>query len=102
MVVLSEICEICKYTCNAIYFQQTFDNWTSGNNDIDKFIQNTQLLAHGYMPESLEWISYDRFYDIKYITNGGFGKVYRLMVQQTIGMMKMKTGEEKIKMNLWL
>ena len=25
----------------------------------------------------LEWIPYDRFYDIEYIAKGGFGKVYR-------------------------
>ena len=27
--------------------------------------------------EVLDWIPYDRFYDIKYIAKGGFGKVYR-------------------------
>ena len=26
---------------------------------------------------SLEWIPYDRFYDIKYIAKGEFGEVYR-------------------------
>src|SRR5438034_8271601 len=25
----------------------------------------------------LEWIPYDRFYDIEYIAKGGFGKVYK-------------------------
>jgi hypothetical protein len=63
-------------TCNAKRFQQNFKNWTSGNDDIDKFIQHTQLSANGHF-EVLEWIPYDRFYDVKYIAKGGFGNVYR-------------------------
>jgi hypothetical protein len=27
--------------------------------------------------QALEWIPYDRFYDIKYIAKGGFGKIFR-------------------------
>jgi hypothetical protein len=77
MVVLdANKCEICKNTCNKIYFQQNFNNWTSGNNDIDKFIQYSQLLAHDNV-KALEWIPYNKFYNIKYIAKGGFGKVYR-------------------------
>src|SRR5205809_1553751 len=96
MVVLNDICEICnKNTCNAIHFQQNFDNWTSGNNDIDKLIQDSQLSAHNSsnikliqnyqllahnssnsdiarfiqhpqlsVKKALEWIPYDRFYNI--------------------------------------
>ena len=65
----------CK-ACNAKHFQQNFEKWTSGNLDIDKFIQETQLSANKYF-EVIEWIPYDRFYDIEYIAKGGFGKVYR-------------------------
>ena len=84
MVVLSdEECKICHKVCNAIHYQQNFENWTSGNNDIDKFIQDTQLSAHDSNDKPLEWIPYDRFYDIEYIAKGGFGKVYsRLMTLQ--------------------
>src|SRR2546430_3273728 len=64
------------HACNAKHFQQNFKNWTSGNDDIDKFIQDAQLSAE-YSFQALEWIPYDRFYDIKYIAKGGFGKVYR-------------------------
>ena len=48
------LCEKCKQpktsrfwcnVCNAKHFQQNFKNWTSRNNDIDKFIQDTQLSA---------------------------------------------------------
>ncbi|CAB4431361.1 unnamed protein product [Rhizophagus irregularis] len=78
MVVLNDICEKCYIACNSIHFQRNFNNWTnSGNNDIDKFIQNSQLSAHNDIKKALEWIPYDRFYDIKYIAKGGFGKVYR-------------------------
>ena len=65
----------CK-ACNAKHFQQNFEKWTSGNVDIDKFIQEAQLSAYNYY-KVLEWIPYDRFYDIEYIAKGGFGKVYR-------------------------
>ena len=62
--------------CNAKRFQQNFKNWTSGNNDVDKFIQKTQLKAKIHY-EILEWIEYDRFEDIKYLAEGGFGTVYK-------------------------
>src|SRR5437016_577465 len=65
----------CK-ACNVKHFQQNFEKWASGNVDIDKFIQDTQLSAKRH-EKALEWIPYDRFYDIEYIAKGGFGKVYR-------------------------
>jgi hypothetical protein len=78
MIVLGNKCKKCNHVCNTIIFQQNFENWTSGNVDIDKFIQNTQLSAHNFdANEALEWIPYDSFYDIKYITRGGYGKVYK-------------------------
>ncbi|GBC08827.1 hypothetical protein RclHR1_08400005 [Rhizophagus clarus] len=81
IMVLYDECKKCNYACNAICFQQNFVNWTSNNEIIDKFIQDTQLLAHGkefgLFKKVLEWIPYDRLYDIKYIAKGGFGKVYR-------------------------
>jgi hypothetical protein len=75
MIVLSEECNICDYKCYSIYFQQNFESWTSGNDDIDKFIQNTQLSIHKHdVSEVLEWITYDRFYNIKYIERIGIYK----------------------------
>jgi hypothetical protein len=73
MIVLDDICEKCNHACNAKRFQRNFSNWTSGNNDIDKFIRDTQLLAHktSEILHALEWIPYDRFYNIKNITNAG-------------------------------
>src|SRR5437870_169411 len=69
------LCEECKQpnihydwcqNCNAKHFQQNFKNWTSGNYDIDKFIQNAQLNAKS-QSKVLEWIEYDRFENIENI-----------------------------------
>jgi hypothetical protein len=64
----------CK-ACNAKHFRQNFENWSSGNEDIDKFIQDAQLSANSYH-KAIEWIPYDRLYNIKHIASGGFGNVY--------------------------
>ncbi|GBC40544.2 kinase-like domain-containing protein [Rhizophagus irregularis DAOM 181602=DAOM 197198] len=67
MMVLSDECKICNQACEVIHFQQNFESWTSGNDDIDKFIQDTQLLAHDDAKKALEWIPYNRLYNIKHI-----------------------------------
>ncbi|GET64834.1 kinase-like domain-containing protein [Rhizophagus irregularis DAOM 181602=DAOM 197198] len=80
MVVLKDICKKCNEACNSMRFQRNFENWTSGNNDIDKFIQDTQLSVHkdNEISHALEWIPYDRLYDVKYITDDyKFDKIYR-------------------------
>jgi hypothetical protein len=77
MMVLDNKCQMCNKICNTIYFQQNFRNWTSDNNDIDKFIQDTQLSAHDSVKEALEWIPYDRLYEIKCIVKDEFRKAYR-------------------------
>ena len=76
------LCNECKQPkksrcwCRTCNFQQNFKNWTSGNNDVDKFIQKTQLKAINYY-EILEWIEYDRFENIEHLAEGGFGTVYK-------------------------
>ncbi|PKC67990.1 hypothetical protein RhiirA1_457764 [Rhizophagus irregularis] len=77
LIVLKDICEKCNNVCNVIHFQNNFENWTSGNNDIDKLIQDTQLSSHNETTHVLEWIPYDRFYSIEYIKENKLGKVYR-------------------------
>ena len=62
--------------CNAKHFQQNFKNWTSGNRDIDEFIQQTQLKAKN-CGKVIEWIEYDRFENIEYLAKGGFGTVHK-------------------------
>ena len=68
MMVLIDVCKECNDICNAIHFCHNFESWTSGNNKIDKFIQDVQLSAHYNIEEALEWIPYDRLYNIKYIS----------------------------------
>jgi hypothetical protein len=79
------ICKGCKQIntgydwckpCDSKHFQQNFKNWTSGNSNVDKLIQESQLNAKNEYG-ILEWIEYDRFENIEYITKGGFGKVYK-------------------------
>jgi hypothetical protein len=79
MMVLNKLCKKCNYACYAIHFQHKFIDWTSGNDDIDNFIQDTQLSTHNNnnVKEAIEWIPYDRLYDIKYIKKDKFGEVYR-------------------------
>ncbi|RHZ74810.1 hypothetical protein Glove_219g60 [Diversispora epigaea] len=64
----------CK-PCNSKHFQNDFNKWTSGNDKIDKFIQDAQLNANYYW-EAIEWIPYDRFKDVKQIGRGGFGTIH--------------------------
>ena len=61
--------------CNAKRFKENFKNWTSGNKDIDKLIQHSQLNAT-YFGNCLEWIPFENFQNVTYIAKGGFGKIY--------------------------
>ena len=79
------LCKECKQlnidykwcqSCNAKRFQQNFKNWTSGNSEVDKLIQESQLNAKDN-DEKLEWIEYDRFENIEYVAKGGFGTIYK-------------------------
>ncbi|GES87610.1 kinase-like domain-containing protein [Rhizophagus clarus] len=63
-------------SCNAKHFQENFKNWDSGNDDINKFIQDIQLSANGYH-KLIEWIPFDKLHNIEYIAKGGFGMVYK-------------------------
>jgi hypothetical protein len=78
------ICENCKEECLATsfceycvrnYLKAKFSNWTSGNNDIDNLIQKCQMETLD--PGSIvEWIPYNNFENIKYLTKGGFSEIY--------------------------
>ncbi|POG82356.1 kinase-like domain-containing protein [Rhizophagus irregularis DAOM 181602=DAOM 197198] len=61
--------------CNAKRFKDNFKNWTSGNKDIDEFIQQSQINAV-YHTKCLEWIPFEKFQNITYIAEGGYGKIY--------------------------
>ncbi|RIA89517.1 kinase-like domain-containing protein [Glomus cerebriforme] len=78
------ICENCNQECLATlyceycvrnYLKANFSNWTSGNNNIDNLIQNCQLKT--LTPEKIiEWIPYNKFQNIKYLTKGGYSEIY--------------------------
>uniref|UniRef100_U9TQP0 Uncharacterized protein n=1 Tax=Rhizophagus irregularis (strain DAOM 181602 / DAOM 197198 / MUCL 43194) TaxID=747089 RepID=U9TQP0_RHIID len=77
LMVLNNKCKKCNYMCGAIHFQQNFVDWTSGNDYIDKFIQDTQLSVHvnyEVHKKALEWIPYDRFNNI---IKSKFSETYR-------------------------
>jgi len=59
--------------CNAKRYQQNFSKWTSGNEFIDKFIQETQLNAS---VQALKWIPYNKLQNIEYLDKGGFSTIY--------------------------
>jgi hypothetical protein len=79
IVVLGLVCEKCNLECGAVHFQRNFKNWTSSNNEIDKFIRNVQLSAHSFsdLVKVIEWIPYEQFINIEYIEEDEFDKVYR-------------------------
>ena len=62
-------------SCNAKRFKDNFKNWTSGNKYIDEFIQQSQLDAVHFR-KYIEWIPFEKFKNVTYITKGGFGKIY--------------------------
>ncbi|GBB88755.1 hypothetical protein RclHR1_15340003 [Rhizophagus clarus] len=67
-------------SCNSKRFQQDFNKWTSGNEFMDKFIQDAQLKARNHY-EAIEWIPYNRLRNIKYLAEGsGFSIVYKAIL----------------------
>ncbi|CAJ0880233.1 14513_t:CDS:2 [Entrophospora sp. SA101] len=71
MVVATSYCESCMRNCLI----KKFDNWTSGNEEIDQLIQFFQKKA--FNPRDIiEWVPYEDFIDIKYKAEGGNAKIY--------------------------
>ncbi|RHZ84397.1 hypothetical protein Glove_82g66 [Diversispora epigaea] len=67
--------QYCEF-CIRKYLENNFGNWTSGNNEIDKLIQECQQKI--VAPDAIiEWISYDQFENIEYLTEGGCASIYK-------------------------
>jgi len=62
--------------CEVPRLKADFAYWTSGNPEIDKFIQKCQLEATNSR-QALKWIPYEEFINIEHLADGGFGKVYK-------------------------
>ncbi|CAB4433465.1 unnamed protein product [Rhizophagus irregularis] len=65
----------CK-PCNSVHFRNNFVHWTSGDSNLDKVIQNSQLNARTRL-DIIEWIEYSNLKNIELIAHGGFGSVYK-------------------------
>ncbi|CAB4436878.1 unnamed protein product [Rhizophagus irregularis] len=66
---------ICWPWCKECVPRCLIEGWTSGNNDIDELIKDTIYNAEND-DLFLEWVSFDRFEDVKQIGEGGFSKIY--------------------------
>ncbi|GBC01690.1 hypothetical protein RclHR1_00430007 [Rhizophagus clarus] len=62
--------EWCK-ACQLSHLKNNFTNWTSGNEQVDEFIQKMQLRIK-YNDTIFEWIPYDEFINIKEIGKNVF------------------------------
>ena len=67
-----EWCEPCQIN----YFKRNFTTWTSGNENIDDFIQEMQLKINSYDSTVFEWISYNQFDNLKEKGKDDFATVY--------------------------
>ncbi|EXX70347.1 Ypk2p [Rhizophagus irregularis DAOM 197198w] len=63
-------------SCQISYLKSNFTNWTSGNENIDQFIQEMQLKIKSYDDIVFEWIPYDKFYNIEKIGEYGYITVH--------------------------
>ena len=75
-------CQTTRYSdrfcegCISLHLQSLFNTWTSGNEIIDDFIHQCQILSS--LPKNiLEWIPFDQFEDVKKLTEGGFSTIYK-------------------------
>ena len=68
----------CK-SCQLSYLKNNFTNWSSGNENIDKLIQEMQLKINDYRDSVFKWIPYNQFNNIKTIGMGGFATIYSAM-----------------------
>ncbi|GES73297.1 kinase-like domain-containing protein [Rhizophagus clarus] len=84
MVLQDGFCKECgeKYidkwckSCHINYFKKDFVNWTSGNENIDDFIQDMQLKISKQSDTKFEWIPYDRFNNIEEISKNDLVTVH--------------------------
>ncbi|POG69079.1 hypothetical protein GLOIN_2v1630585 [Rhizophagus irregularis DAOM 181602=DAOM 197198] len=71
-------------SCVSNHFQQNFKNWTSGNHDVDEFIQKVQLNAKNNN-QIIEWIEYDKFEDVEYLAKGDLELLLKQFGKMVLG-----------------
>ncbi|RIB05238.1 kinase-like domain-containing protein [Gigaspora rosea] len=82
--VNNELCPKCNSMCSSLIyctscirnkFKENFGKWSSGNEVIDKFIQECQMKT--LFPNKIfEWVPFENLRDIKFLAEGGFGKIH--------------------------
>ena len=65
----------CK-PCQRNYLKKNFTKWTSGNKQVDNFIQEKQLEIDRHTDIVFEWIPYNQFNDIKELGKSDFVTLY--------------------------
>src|SRR5581483_4819342 len=65
----------CK-SCQISKLEKNFIKWTSGNEKIDKLIQEIQLKVENPRDIVFEWIPYDQFCNYKKLVNYGLAELY--------------------------
>ncbi|CAG8699434.1 3930_t:CDS:1, partial [Scutellospora calospora] len=74
-------CNSIKYSdmhcenCMKESLKRQFSSWTSENKLIDDFIQQCQQ-DRSISGSIIEWIPFNQFKSVKYLSDGGFSKVY--------------------------
>src|SRR5687767_4500168 len=93
MVLQDGFCKKCgkQYTdlynnwckpCQIDNLKGNFTNWTSGNEKVDKLIQEMQLKIKNYNDIVFEWMPYNQFSVIKEIGRGGLATVYSSAIRK--------------------
>src|SRR6185436_2824655 len=77
----------CK-PCDTKALEEQFGTWTSGNEELDKFIQETQSSANTPL-DFMRWIEFDLFSDVEFVAKGGFGSVFSAN-SQALGKVALK------------
>ena len=73
----------CK-PCQRNHLKINFTKWTSGNKQVDSFIQKKQLEIDHYTDIVFEWIPYNQFNDIKELGKSDFTTAYSAVLRDGI------------------
>ncbi|GBC02588.1 hypothetical protein RclHR1_00470018 [Rhizophagus clarus] len=82
--------EWCR-SCQINYLKENFVNWTSKNDEIDKYIQEMQLNVNHHNDIVFEWIPYNQFGNIKEIKKDEFTVIFSAIWEN--GPLKYKKNE---------